>query len=678
DDVGNARLTDFGMALIAEANEYNYGSIHGGGATRWQAPELIDPEEFGLTSRRPTKQSDMFSFACTAIELYTGKPPFPDITNHKVSVRYVSGDRPPRPSLPAGTFMSDAVWTLMDSCWAHRILARPPVQQVVVELAAVTAGVSNSERLAASLSAIRITARASEPSVTQSLPRVRHEIPPLSRSTTHPAVLASAEMFDSRTLSWEPEHYHSIATNPISQISPAARPGVAAVKNGTTASNIDLLADREGQFSDTSGRSPEEHIASQPPSDASLGPLPEGWEMRNGSTGRTYFVDHNSKTSTWNDPRLFRHGDFRQKLVYFRSQPALLTQGPGDCQVRVSRKDIFEDSYAEIMRRKPDGLKRRLIIKFDGEDSLNYGGLAREFFFLLSREISNPAYFLFQNSTPDKQDILQINPRSSINPEHLHYFKFIGRCVGLAIFHRRLLDVSFVNPFYKMLLKKNITLDDLESVDPEVHGEVLLHRQNDITDVVDETFSMTEEHLGAQVTVDLKPGGRFIDVTEENKREFVNLIVEHRTCKRVQPQFDAFMSGLYELIPQELLEVFDETELKLLIGGTPDLDVDDWMKFTEYSGYIAADYAIQWFWQCIRDWSAERKSRLLLLVTGSNRIPAMGFQDLQGSDGPKRFTIEKSLDINSPPKCRVHQNSIVLPSYANYDILEQKLLSLVD
>ncbi|THH19668.1 hypothetical protein EUX98_g8727 [Antrodiella citrinella] len=582
DDVGNARLTDFGMALIAEANEYNYGSIHGGGATRWQAPELIDPEEFGLTSRRPTKQSDMFSFACTAIELYTGKPPFPDITNHKVSVRYVSGDRPPRPSLPAGTFMSDAVWTLMDSCWAHRILARPPVQQVVVELAAVTAGVSNSERLAASLSAIRITARASEPSVTQSLPRVRHEIPPLSRSTTHPAVLASAEMFDSRTLSWEPEHYHSIATNPISQISPAARPGVAAVKNGTTASNIDLLADREGQFSDANGMACGDHesTASQSRPGASLGPLAERWEMRHDRTGRTYFVDHKLKISFWDDPRLLAeegstpeyHRDFRQKLFYLRNLSALRPRA-GDCHVEVRREFIFEDSYREIMKWKPDDLQRRLMIKFNGEDSLDYGSLSRELFFLLSQAIPNPAYSLLQYSTPNRQDTLRINPTSGVDTEQLNRFRFIGHCVGLGIFHHRFLNVRFVDPSYKMILKKNVNLVDLESVDHGAYRKLSWLLNNDVTDILDETFSVTEEHLGKQVTLDLKPGGRHVELTEDNKQEYIDLVVEYYVCKRIQPQFDAFMSGLNDLIPQALIEVFNEADLGLLIEGIIELDV---------------------------------------------------------------------------------------------------------
>jgi E3 ubiquitin-protein ligase NEDD4 len=63
---------------------------------------------------------------------------------------------------------------------------------------------------------------------------------------------------------------------------------------------------------------------------------------------------------------------------------------------------------------------------------------------------------------------LQINPNSSINPEHLNYFKFIGRVLSLAVFHRRFLDAYFITALYKMVLKKKITLVDMESVDAEV------------------------------------------------------------------------------------------------------------------------------------------------------------------------------------------------------------------
>lgn len=80
----------------------------------------------------------------------------------------------------------------------------------------------------------------------------------------------------------------------------------------------------------------------------------------------------------------------------------------------------------------------------------------------------NPFYCLFEYSAHDNYT-LQISPASGVNPEHLNYFKFIGRVVGLAIFHRRFLDAYFITSMYKMVLHKKITLPDLESVDAELH-----------------------------------------------------------------------------------------------------------------------------------------------------------------------------------------------------------------
>lgn len=207
-----------------------------------------------------------------------------------------------------------------------------------------------------------------------------------------------------------------------------------------------------------------------------LGPLPSGWEMRVTNTGRIYFVDHTTKITTWDDPRLpssvdqnvpqYKR-DFRRKLVYFRSQPAMRT-APGQVHISIRRENIFEDSFSEIMRLPPFELRKRLMIKFQNEEGLDYGGLSREFFFLLSHEMFNPFYCLFEYSAHDNYT-LQINPHSSINPEHLKYFQFIGRVVGLAVFHQRFLDAFFVTAFYKMILKKSISLKDMESVDSDLH-----------------------------------------------------------------------------------------------------------------------------------------------------------------------------------------------------------------
>jgi hypothetical protein len=67
--------------------------------------------------------------------------------------------------------------------------------------------------------------------------------------------------------------------------------------------------------------------------------------------------------------------------------------------MKVRRKYIMEDSYRIICGvTKPSLLKAKLWIEFDGEQVLDYGGATREWFFLLSREMFNPYYGLFEYS----------------------------------------------------------------------------------------------------------------------------------------------------------------------------------------------------------------------------------------------------------------------------------------
>ena len=105
---------------------------------------------------------------------------------------------------------------------------------------------------------------------------------------------------------------------------------------------------------------------------------------------------------------------------------------------------------------------------------------------------------------------------------------------------------------------------------------------------------------------------------------------------------------------------------------------DDWTKFTDYRGYEKTDQVIEWFWQCIRSWPAERKSRLLQFTTGTSRVPVNGFKDLQGSDGPRRFTIEKSGDPQGLPRSHTCFNRLDLPPYQDYESLESKLLFAIE
>lgn len=80
----------------------------------------------------------------------------------------------------------------------------------------------------------------------------------------------------------------------------------------------------------------------------------------------------------------------------------------------------------------------------------------------------------------------------------------------------------------------------------------------------------------------------------------------------------------------------------------------------------------------MQTWDSEKKARLLQFVTGTSRIPVNGFKDLQGSDGPRKFTIEKAGEGEQLPKSHTCFNRLDLPPYRSLDVLDKKLTLAIE
>jgi len=421
-----------------------------------------------------------------------------------------------------------------------------------------------------------------------------------------------------------------------------------------------------------------------------LGPLPEGWEERVHTDGRIFFIDHNTRQTQWEDPRTSNptiagpaipyNRDYKRKYEYLKQQLKKPSNVPNKFEIKVRRASILEDSYRQIQfpSSKVEILKTKLWIEFEGEIGLDYGGVAREWFYLLSKEMFNPYYGLFEYSATDNYT-LQINPNSGIaNEDHLSYFKFIGRVAGMAVYHGKLLDGFFIRPFYKMMLGKPIDLKDMESVDSIYYNSLLSIRENDPTDF-DLTFEADEETFGKVVQRELKPGGSKIPVTNENKEEYIQLVIQWRFSSRVQPQMDQFLAGFNELVPLNLIKIFDAGELELLMCGIGVIDVRDWKQNTVYKGdYHQNHIVIQWFWRVVLSFNNEMRARLLQFVTGTSRVPMNGFKELYGSNGPQPFTIEKWGNPNNYPRAHTCFNRLDLPPYESYQQLRDRLIKAID
>ncbi|MEJ1284032.1 hypothetical protein NN561_015011 [Cricetulus griseus] len=370
--------------------------------------------------------------------------------------------------------------------------------------------------------------------------------------------------------------------------------------------------------------------------------------------------------------------DLVQKLKILRQELSQQQPQAGHCRIEVSREEIFEESYRQVMKMRPKDLWKRLMIKFRGEEGLDYGGVAREWLYLLSHEMLNPYYGLFQYSRDDIYT-LQINPDSAVNPEHLSYFHFVGRIMGMAVFHGHYIDGGFTLPFYKQLLGKSITLDDMELVDPDLHNSLVWILENDTTGVLDHTFCVEHNAYGEIIQHELKPNGKSIPVTEENKKEYVRLYVNWRFLRGIEAQFLALQKGFNEVIPQHLLKTFDEKELELIICGLGKIDVSDWKVNTRLKHCTPDSNVVKWFWKAVEFFDEERRARLLQFVTGSSRVPLQGFKALQGAAGPRLFTIHQiDACTNNLPKAHTCFNRIDIPPYESYEKLYEKLLTAIE
>ena len=239
--------------------------------------------------------------------------------------------------------------------------------------------------------------------------------------------------------------------------------------------------------------------------------------------------------------------EFDNKRNYFtrrlhsRGTEARHPQPP--LQLSVRRDQVFLDSFKNLSYKTGDEIKYgKLSIRFHGEEGVDAGGVTREWFQVLSRQMFNPDYALFIPVASDRTTF-HPNKLSKVNEEHLMFFKFIGRIIGKALYEGRALDCHFSRAVYKRILGKTVSIKDMETLDLDYYKSLLWMLENDITEIITETFSVETDDFGVAEVVDLTENGRNIPVTEENKHEYVQLVVEYRLTGSVQAQLEMFLQG---------------------------------------------------------------------------------------------------------------------------------------
>ncbi|KAL5046852.1 hypothetical protein BDW71DRAFT_207011 [Aspergillus fruticulosus] len=343
-------------------------------------------------------------------------------------------------------------------------------------------------------------------------------------------------------------------------------------------------------------------------------------------------------------------------------------------QLAVRRDQVFLDSFRALYFKSAEELKHgKLNVRFHGEEGVDAGGVTREWFQVLARGMFNPDYALFIPVAADRTTF-HPNRLSGVNPEHLMFFKFIGRIIGKALYEGRVLDCHFSRAVYKCILSRNVSIKDMETLDLDYYKSLLWMLENDITDIITETFAVETDDFGEKQTIDLIENGRNIPVTQENKEEYVQKVVDYRLVASVREQLDNFLKGFHEIIPPELISIFNEQELELLISGLPEIDVDDWKANTEYHNYSASSPQIQWFWRAVRSFDKEERAKLLQFVTGTSKVPLNGFKELEGMNGVSRFNIHRDYgNKDRLPSSHTCFNQLDLPEYDSYETLRQRL-----
>ena len=369
--------------------------------------------------------------------------------------------------------------------------------------------------------------------------------------------------------------------------------------------------------------------------------------------------------------------DLENKKKYFRQELKKLPFKNEYLRIKVRRNgsELYTDSFGSLSHKKADHWRSKLIVTFDGEEAVDAGGVKREWLTILSKEMFNPNYMLF--TLAKNNTTYTINCDSGkFNPDHLKQFEFIGKIMAKVIFDGMMLDCYFTRTIYKLITNTPLTYHDMEDYDPQFYNSLKWLLENDFTGKETYfTFSYDHDNLGDLQTIDLIENGRNIDVTEENKFDYVQKLCSSKLYETIKPQVEALLKGFYEIIPQKLISIFNYRELELVISGLPTIDIKDWKNNTEYENYNEESPIIKYFWEIIESFDNDERAEFLQFVTGCSKVPLEGFSALQGIGGINKFKISKVFEKNFDrlPTAHTCTNQLDLPEYPNKEILYERL-----
>lgn len=212
-------------------------------------------------------------------------------------------------------------------------------------------------------------------------------------------------------------------------------------------------------------------------------------------------------------------------------------------QLKVRRENIIEDTLNSLIR-EGINLKKQLKVKFDGELGQDEGGVQKEFFQILVRDLFNPEFTMYNYYKESK--LVWFNGATF---ESNIKFELIGVLMGLAIFNGVILDIHFPLACYKKLLNIEPNLEDLKELDPKTAQSLQYILDSDSPTLEEElylSFIYETSVFGENRVEELKQNGAEIYVNQENKHEYVELLLDYIFEKSIKEQFKAFYTGFHK------------------------------------------------------------------------------------------------------------------------------------
>ncbi|KAH8255246.1 hypothetical protein KR038_007527 [Drosophila bunnanda] len=337
--------------------------------------------------------------------------------------------------------------------------------------------------------------------------------------------------------------------------------------------------------------------------------------------------------------------------------------------LNVTRENLVQDSLRELQRYPQSDLKKPLKIKFQGEEAEDAGGVRKEFFMLLLKDLLDPKYGMFKEFEESR---LLWFADLTFETENMYFL--IGVLCGLAIYNFTIINLPFPLALFKKLLGKPVDLSDLRQLSPlEANSmqSLLDYKGEDFKEVFDLTFEISRDVFGESETKCLKPNGNDIAVTLENRQEFVDLYVDFVFNKSVELHYNAFHKGFLKVCSGRVINIFQPEELMAVVVGNEEYDWQALQDNCQYKeGYTSGDDTIKWFWEIIHDLSEAEKKSFLLYLTGSDRIPIQGMKAL-------KLTIQPTSDERFLPVAHTCFNLLDLPRYKTKERLKFKLLQAI-